>query len=171
MHLDLLTKNAEIINGGKPTNNELNDEFRLFPNMNFTCSGRINGLLLRADIRRSNNFRYQYPLIQLWRKNNGDQFNRVASQEIRLAEGDFSPDGVLQYTLTTPIWFQSGDVLGVYQPGSGNSVVQLYFIADNSAPDSFRFQGNPSTEIALRNTSRIWNQNILLTPITSNENK
>ena len=165
MQLNILRKNAEIINGGKSTDH-LNDEFRLFPSMNFTCSGRITGLLLGADIRWNNNLIYQYPTIQIWRNNDTDQFVRLASQEIRLAAGEFSPDGVLQYTLTTPIWFQSGDVLGVYQPGSGSAVVRLYYNRDNNAPDSYQFQGNPSTEFALRNTNRIWNHRLLLSPIT-----
>ena len=54
-------------------------------------------------------------------------FTRLASQEIKLNPGDFSPDGVLQYNLTTPISFQSGDVLGVYQPEESNSVVTVYY--------------------------------------------
>ena len=54
---EVYQKEPEIINGGKSTDH-LNDEFRLFPSMNFTCSGRITGLQLGADIRWSNNFIY-----------------------------------------------------------------------------------------------------------------
>ena len=172
MQLDVIQRRAEIINNGGKSTDKLNDEFRLFPSMNFTCSGQITGLLLGADIRWSTNYRNQYPMVQIWRNTVGDidAYTRQASQEIRLAEGNFSPNGVLQYNLTTPISFQSGDVLGVYQPGSGSAVVRLYYNRDNNAPDSYQFQakGNPSTEnqIALQNTSRKLSQLLLLSPIT-----
>ena len=74
-----------------------------------------------------------YPEIQIWRQISNNinniilNFTRLASQEIKLNPGDFSPDGVLQYNLTTPISFQSGDVLGVYQPEESNSVVTVYY--------------------------------------------
>ena len=53
----------------------------------------------------------------------GLTLTRVARQEIRLAAGDFSPDGVLQFNLTPSIPFQNGDFLGVYQPPAFSSVV------------------------------------------------
>ena len=52
----------------------------------------------------------------------------------KLAAGDFSPDGVLSYTLPTPLPFQSGDVLGVYQPITHLSVVRLYHFNESNAP-------------------------------------
>ena len=84
----------------------------------------MTGLLLVGTLGLTSGMRnQQYPEIQLWRNTDGNTYTRQASQEIRLAEGDFSPDGVLQYNLTTPISFQSGDVLGVYQPSTESSVV------------------------------------------------
>ena len=95
-----------------------------------------------------------------------DQFTRQASQEIRLNPGDFSSDGVLQYILTTPMSFQSGDVLGVYQPQSEESVVSLYYTRNNSAPDSYQLPtDNSPLTIALQQTIRT-SQLLLLSPIT-----
>ena len=71
--------------------------------------------------------RTQYPEIQIWRNNGGNNYTRQNSQEIRLTEGNFSSDGVLQYNLPTPMPYQSGDVLGVYQPPKDKSVVRLYY--------------------------------------------
>ena len=65
-------------------------------------------------------------------------------QEIRLAAGDFSPDGVLQYNLTTPLPFQNGDVLGVWQPASSSSVVRLYHDGQTGGPLSYETNFNPS---------------------------
>ena len=72
------------------------------------------------------------PEIQIWRNTGGNTYTRQASQEIRLAAGDyFSPDGVFQYNLTTPISYQSGDVLGVYQPDQSDSIVRVYYSQEN----------------------------------------
>ena len=120
IELELLKTRAEKITGsGEDTGHGLNDEFRLIPFESFSCSGSMTGLLLVGAVRTSGN-RNQYPEIQIWRKidhsSNTYTYSWQDSQEIRLNLGDFSPDGVLQYNLTTPISFQSGDVLGVYQP-------------------------------------------------------
>ena len=45
----------------------------------------------------------------------------------RLNTGVFSPDGVLQYNMTTPMSFQSEDKLGVYQPAKDKSIVIVYY--------------------------------------------
>ena len=120
---------------------------------------------LRADIRWNTTIRNRYPEVQIWRNVIGsDQYIRQASQEIRLNPGDFSPDGVLQYTLALPIAFQSGDVLGVYQPPEHESVVRLYYANNNSALDSYNTSA--LTTVTLQNTSRKLSQLLLLSPIT-----
>ena len=165
MQLDLLKMNAERINHATAWGHWLSNELRLFPGMNFTCSGQITGLLLRADIRWNTTIRNRYPEVQIWRNVIGsDQYIRQASQEIRLNPGDFSPDGVLQYTLALPIAFQSGDVLGVYQPPEHESVVRLYYANNNSALDSYNTSA--LTTVTLQNTSRKLSQLLLLSPIT-----
>ena len=98
----------------------LDDEFRLIPDINFTCSGNITGLLLGVDVRTVTDNRDQYSVVQIWRKNLIDNsYDRRDGREIRLAAGDFSPDGVLVYTnwTSSTMLFQSGDVLGVFSPG------------------------------------------------------
>ena len=52
---------------------------------------------------------------------------RQDSQQIRLNPGDFSRDGVLKYILDPPMSFQSGDVLGVYQPPRSSSAVTVFY--------------------------------------------
>ena len=170
MQLDLLRKNAELIQNGRQSTDRLSNELRLFPSMTFNCSGHITGLLLGADIRWSPSIKNRYPEVQIWRNVfASDQFIRQASQEIRLNPGgDFSPDGVLQYTLAPPISFQSGDVLGVYQPPEHESVVRLYYAGSNNASDSYRFftGTNSLTTVALQHTTRKSSQLLLLSSIT-----
>ena len=143
----------------------LDEEFRIFPGWNFTCDGHITSLLLGADIPRKNG--NGYPEIQIWRNTGDDNYTRQASQEIRLTSGDFSPDGVLQYNLTTPMSFQSGDVLGVYQPDRRDSAVRLYYTYETSAASVTFFEWYNPTIISLSSLAPIYGQVALVTPLTS----
>ena len=91
-------------------------------------------------------------------------FRLKSSSEIRLAAGNFSTNGVIQYNLTTPIPFQSGDVLGVYQPPEADSVVQLFYVDDSTAPVAYRRTSIPLTYNAF--SIPVSNQRMLLLPMT-----
>ena len=166
IELALLNRRAKKISGGPiDAGGGLNDEFRLLPGESFSCSGTMTGLLLVGAVRTGGR-RIQYPEIQIWRNTGGNTYIRQASQEIRLNPGDFSPDGVLQYNLTTPMAFQSGDMLGVYQPREQNSVVRVYY--DINVTTTYRLSnGNPSSPINLQNLTLVNNQLVLVSPISS----
>ena len=76
-----------------PAMNVLNNEFSA--NYRFICSGVLTSLLLEGDVRTVTTNRNQYPEVQVWRIDAGITPTWVARQEIRLAAGDFSPDGAL----------------------------------------------------------------------------
>ena len=171
MELQLLKERAKKISNNGGSQNYLDGKFRLVPGMSFTCNGTITGLLLGVDIRSNADGRSKYPVVQVWRPGSGDRYNRVAMQQIQLAAGDFSPDGVFQYNLTTPIDFQNGDVLGVYQPSEGDSIVRLYRHSQSNAAVSYELGENPSSSLVrLRDLSE---QDeglvILIYPITTGE--
>ena len=159
----MLRRRAEKIPGGGTSNQGLDGEFRLLPNESFSCSGTMTGLLLVGTLGTSGK-RNQYPEIQIWRNTDGNTYTRQANQEIRLAEGDFSPDGVFQYNLTTLISFQSGDVLGVYQPSTTSSVVRVYYSQENQI--TFRVTNNPTSPIATPNLLSASDELILMSPIS-----
>ena len=169
MELDLLRRRAEKISGGEAgedTGKGLNNEFRLTPGESFSCSGTMTGLLLVGAVRNGRN---KYPVIQIWRNTGGNTYTRNSSQEIRLAEGAFSPDGVLQYNLTTPMSFQSGDVLGVYQPKQQNSVVRVYYDASDSTTYTYQVSKNNPTSLPHKKQSIVSNQLILISPMSGTE--
>ena len=84
--------------------------------------------------------------------------------------GNYTPNGVFQYSLTPPMQFQSGDVLGVFQPSETGSLVRLYYNSnDDSAPIAYRLQYNPQT-VNTATTGGLTTRSgeyILLTLITS----
>ena len=164
MEMDVLrTRAGKIPNGGRSTDG-LENEFRLIADVSFTCNGTITSFQLGGTIR-GGGMRDEYPEIQLWRPDTGGAlYTQQARQEITLAEGDFSPDGVLRYNLATPIQFQSGDVLGVYQPEESESVVRIYYNSEVST--TYRLSNNPTGSISFGSLTTVNNQKILISPIT-----
>ena len=165
MNLDLLRRRAVKIPEGARSNTNLDDEFRLIQDVNFTCSGTITGLLIGATYRTGGG-RDEFPEVQVWSSIPGGYTRRGSPQTIRLNPGDFSPDGVYQYNLTTPMSFQNGDVLGVYQPDESESLVTLFYNIDASAPTSFRINGNPTSSVSLSSRTPTSGQQILISPIS-----
>ena len=125
MNRDLLVRRASKISSGSGnavSSNVLSDrQFLVIPGMNFTCRGNITSFLLGVDIRKGILLN-DHLRVDLWRP-----VNNIFRYVVSLSAGDFSPDGVLRYNLTTMLTFQSGDVLGVYQPPHSRSVVRLFY--------------------------------------------
>ena len=172
MQWDVLKRRVDKIPNGVKSSNTMGNEFRLVPGMNFTCSGTITSLLLGVDVRTMTTRRNKFPEVQVWRKNqvNGS-YMRQDGQEIRLAAGNFSPDGVLLYNLNPPMQFQSGDVLGVYQPIQKKSVVRLYYNVNDSAPDTIRIKSDTPSSLSLSGKFKtVIGQQILLFPVTGHRN-
>ena len=167
MELDLLRRRAEKITNNTGTNEDsLNGEFRLLSESSFSCSGNVTGLLLVGAVRTDEG-RDQYPEIQIWSPPQKNMYTRKGREKIMLAEGDFSPDGVLQYNLNTSLSFQSGDVLGVYQPPKNASVVRVYY--DSSESTTYQLSKNESSESVIKilgNTKTFNDQLILISPIS-----
>ena len=168
MKLDILKKRAEKIPDGGSSQNRLdNGKFRLYDVFGSTCGGLITSLLLGVDITGGT----QYPEVQIWDKTgngNGNDANRQDSQQIRLSQGDFSPNGVFQYNLTTPLEFRSHSMFGVYQPPQ--SGVRFYYHASSTqtSPSFYETMNNPSTLSGIRGKLSSTDEVILIHPITGN---
>ena len=132
MDYDLLVQKAEQIGGdnGDLDGNQLrSNRYSIMPSLEFNCSGTITGFLLGVDVRTETNRRDEYPTIWLWNKTNETTYTRVddSSIEIILGPSNFSTNGVSQFSLSTPLQFTANQVLGIYQPRHGNSVVRFYY--------------------------------------------
>ena len=166
IELDLLKRRAEKIVGlSINLGSGLDRGFTLLAQESFNCSGTMTGLLLVGTIMEKTAMRDEYPEIQIWRYSHSNTYTRQGREEIKLSPGDFSPDGVLQYNLTTPIPFENEDLLGVYQPGLQDSVVRVYY--DSSASTNYRVNSNPSETFVLETgVKTFYNQLILISPIS-----
>ena len=70
-------------------------------------------------LRQNDGGRNQYPRFQLWRPNGPDRYEREyesSTDSSRFMTTDNSGLTIAEYVPPTPISFQAGDVLGVYQP-------------------------------------------------------
>ena len=134
MNYDLLVEKAEQIgqNMGKGNldgNRLKSNRHSIMPSLEFNCSGTITGFLLGVDVRTETGIRDEYPTIWLWNKTDATTYTRVddSSVEIILGPSNFSTDGVFQFSLSTPLQFTANQVLGIYQPKDGKSVVRFYY--------------------------------------------
>ena len=132
MDYDLLVQKAEQIGDGTGDldGNRLGgDRDSIMPSLEFNCSGTITGFLLGVNVRTEDDSRDEYPTIWLWNKTDETTYTRVvdSSVEIILGPSNFSTDGVYQFSLSAPLQFTVNQVLGIYQPISGDSVVRLYY--------------------------------------------
>ena len=142
MDYDLLVQKAEQIGGDGERDLDGGrlglSRHSIMPSLEFNCSGTITGFLLGVDVRTENGNRDEYPTIWLWDKTNETTYTRVvnSSVEIRLGPSNFSTDGVYQFTFSTPLQFNANEVLGIYQPVGGDSVVRFYY-QDYSGQDIY----------------------------------
>ena len=87
-------------------------EQAIFPNINFTASGRLLRWIVGGTYM--NNNPAVFPEVQLWRPTGDTTYQKlngttvIAPVEIRR--------GIYEFPLDRPLTFQAGDVLGLFQP-------------------------------------------------------
>ena len=88
----------------------------ILPSMNFSCSGNISKWTFVARSRTGGG-RNQYPRFQLWRSDGGGIYRRVYESSITSTmSGQLDLE---EYMPDTPVPFEAGYILGVYQPENG----------------------------------------------------
>jgi len=96
---------------------------RILPSMSFSCSGNISKWTFVARSRTGKN-RHQYPLFQLWKPSETEEYERV--YESSSGGGTFTMSDVSgittgEYLPHDPVPFRDNYILGLYQPGSGSN--------------------------------------------------
>ena len=120
----------------------------LLTSLNFSCRGTIFKWTFVAR-NQTGGGGDQYPLLQLWRPSGTGRYDRVyessdnggrfvvESGDSRLTVGGHLPDTVAEYLPQNSLpSYQSGDVLGVYQPANADSRVSLRY---ELVPDDYGY--------------------------------
>ena len=100
----------------------------IIPNMTFTSSGSVVRWTFAARYRASAT---QYPELQVWRENTAGTYVKVGST-VNMEPIQTAYLNVYEYVLDPPLQVLTGDVLGIHQPSSRNSRVQLLFFSDSN---------------------------------------
>ena len=100
-------------------------EQRIFPSMNFSCSGSINKWTF-VVMSRPDQVCDQYPRFELWTFNNATgNYTSVRESNITSTMSDQSEFTVEEYVPGTPVPFEAGDIFGVYQPQESCRLVHV----------------------------------------------
>ena len=123
----------------------------IVPPLSFTCNGRITNIRVRilSDSATGNNF----PYIQVWRPSPSSQryslTDQVQIQSSHLAQLTYL-EANIPLTGNNRIQFQSGDVIGFYNPSNSG-----YEIRDITTPGYmfYVFTGSSATSLDLSNAN------------------
>ena len=118
---------------------------RVFPDINFTCSGNLTKWIVGGEVGNSVGAE-----LQIWRKNDGSvsDYTRVGYSVLQASDPD--NDDVYEYTPNPPLEFQEGDILGVYQRG-GNNRMRVYY-QETTGPPNYRRVGDLNTDPPVSST-------------------
>ena len=110
-------------------------EQRIFPDINFTCSGNLTKWIVAGTVGNALGGE-----VQIWRRNSGSENNYTKVGYSILNAADPDNDNVYEHIPDPPLEFQEGDILGVYQRG-GSDRMRVYY-QETTGPENYR---NPDT--------------------------
>ena len=115
---------------------------RILPYINFTCDGNILSWTFGAQWEGNSP---RYTELQIWRSSGDGSYTKVGSTTIMLEEENSTQ--LYQYTLTSPLPFQAGDILGYFQGSQPTSQLRLLFEEVGSDySEHFNIQDSPSSQ-------------------------
>ena len=123
----------------------------LVPAVKFTCEGRLTGWRFVAE-RLSGRGRTEYPEIQVWRPQTSSPSVYEIVQSVRVSPQSTSQRNVYTHTLTTPISYQAGDVLGIYHPASETAVYKILSV-QHGGPNNYYTQRQESSSVRFNTQS------------------
>ena len=114
----------------------------ILPYINFTCDGSILSWTFGAQWEGNSP---RYTELQIWRSSGDGSYTKVGSTTIMLEEENSTQ--LYQYTLTSPLPFQAGDILGYFQGNQSTSQLRLLFEEVGSDfPLHYNIQDSPSSQ-------------------------
>ena len=131
-------------------------EHRIFPDINFTCSGSLTKWIVGGTVGNALGGE-----VQIWRRNNGSEndYTKVGYSILNATDPD--NDSVYEYIPDPPLEFQEGDILGVYQQRGDDSRMRVFY-HETTGPANYRRRSSvdvaPPAPSTLNNPSLVVSQ-------------
>ena len=104
-------------------------EQSVFPNIQFTYSGRVVKWIVGATYSIFE--RDSFPELQIWRPTSGSTFQKQSGTTLTALADAVS--GIYEFLVQPPLPFQPGDVLGLFQPSLQRSKLFVDFEVSTNA--------------------------------------
>ena len=124
------------------------------PNINFTCDGSIRSWTLAAQRGGDSQV---YTELQIWRSNGTNLYTKVGSTPVILGEEE---DSIYNITLSSPLPFQAGDILGFFQHSMSTHL--QYEIVGSGHPVHYVIQDSPSSQFNIDDSSSVDGVHVLV---------
>ena len=85
------------------------------------------------------------PMLQIWRNTEGTSYSKINSSQLSYST---LKHNVAEYNLNSPLEFQEGDILGLYQSNTQNSELILYF-QEYDGPANYEEGLNPISTVTI----------------------
>ena len=115
---------------------------RLFPDITFTCNGSITKWIVGGTAENGASL----PELQIWQNIGKNSYTKTKFSLI--PSSAIFNNNVAEYTLSTPLEFQEGDILGVYQPRQQNSALVVYY-QERDGPVNYEEGDNSLSTVTL----------------------
>ena len=111
-------------------------EQRIFPDIRFNCNGSVIKWTVGAESEGGSSSPSE---IQIWRQTGMNSYTKIAHAVLTAQYRSLTTfTNVYEYTLPSPLAFQAGDILGVYQRDDSNTVP---YYQENTGPVNLRQPG------------------------------
>ena len=131
----------------------------IMPDISFTCNGSITMWIVGARWNNDVGNQIEYPNLQIWRRRSQENtlYDRIRETNLNDATGE-NRNQLYIFSLNPPLEFQTGDILGLYQPREHRSRLIAYL--DTSSGPSNYYENSPLTTFTTA-SRRVRTQNAL----------
>ena len=133
MNLDTLRELGRVTGG---TRRNRDQQQRIIPRIAFRCNGSITKWIVAARWRNGED-RTNFPELQIWRATaTTGRYRKISASTLTATTNNAS--SVYEHTPSSPIPFQEGDILGIFQPSRAASRLRVYYV-NNVGPINYYY--------------------------------
>ena len=129
------------------------EQQRIIPGIPLNCSGAITNWTIGAEWRRGGG-RNLFPQLQVWRSTeDGCSYALIGDTKLFVPGGNERPRGgyIFSGTPDPAVEFQTGDILGIFQPRESKSRVRVYYDTSTGPTNYYNDIGDANQPPQIRN--------------------